>query len=121
MRSRARAFRFSRRCCFFQAEAGIRDHCVPGVQTCALPILLPPIESTWRAMASRSAEAISRPVDSIGGNMDAFTAKECICFNIKVLDEQLSLAMDGLSRSEERRVGEEGRSRWSPDHLKKKK
>src|SRR5512135_3136373 len=44
-----------------------------------------------------SAEAIARHVDSSGVNMDAFTAKECICFNIKVLDEHLPVAMDVLS------------------------
>src|SRR6204780_2023903 len=43
------------------------------------------------------SEAIARQVDSIGGNMDAFTAKECICFNIKVLDEHLPVAMDVLT------------------------
>src|ERR1700690_3598173 len=41
----------------------------------------------FKGTANRSAEAIARQVDSIGGNMDAFTAKECVCFNIKVLDE----------------------------------
>src|SRR5262249_21979955 len=46
---------------------------------------------------TRSAEAIARQVDSIGGNMDAFTAKECICFNIKILDEHLPVALDVLS------------------------
>ncbi|MGC2246156.1 MAG: pitrilysin family protein [Terriglobales bacterium] len=51
----------------------------------------------FKGTESRSAEAIARQVDSIGGNMDAFTAKECICFNIKVLDEHLPLAMDVLS------------------------
>src|SRR5207302_8450465 len=35
-----------------------------------------------------------RQVDSIGGNMDAFTAKECVCFNMKVLDEHIPIAMD---------------------------
>jgi predicted Zn-dependent peptidase len=45
----------------------------------------------------RSAEDIARQVDSIGGNMDAFTAKECVCFNVKVLDEHLPIAMDILS------------------------
>ena len=45
----------------------------------------------------RSAEDIARQVDSIGGNMDAFTAKECICFNMKVVDEHLPIAMDVLS------------------------
>jgi len=51
----------------------------------------------FKGTETRSAEAIARQVDSIGGNMDAFTAKECICFNIKVLDEQLPIAMDVLS------------------------
>jgi predicted Zn-dependent peptidase len=51
----------------------------------------------FKGTESRSAEAIARQVDSIGGNMDAFTAKECICFNIKVLDEHLPVAMDVLS------------------------
>ncbi len=51
----------------------------------------------FKGTETRSAEAIARQVDSIGGNMDAFTAKECICFNIKVLDEHLPIAMDVLS------------------------
>ena len=51
----------------------------------------------FKGTESRSAEEIARQVDSIGGNMDAFTAKECICFNIKVLDEHLPRAMNVLS------------------------
>ena len=51
----------------------------------------------FKGTESRSAEAIARQVDSIGGNMDAFTAKECICFNIKILDEHLPVAMEVLS------------------------
>ena len=51
----------------------------------------------FKGTKTRSAEDIARQVDSIGGNMDAFTAKECICFNIKVLDEHLPVAMDVLS------------------------
>ena len=51
----------------------------------------------FKGTETRSAEAIARQVDSIGGNMDAFTAKECICFNIKVLDEHLPVAMEVLS------------------------
>jgi predicted Zn-dependent peptidase len=51
----------------------------------------------FKGTSSRSAEVIARQVDSIGGNMDAFTAKECICFNIKVLDEHLPVALDVLS------------------------
>jgi predicted Zn-dependent peptidase len=51
----------------------------------------------FKGTENRTAEDIARQVDSIGGNMDAFTAKECICFNIKVLDEHLPIALDVLS------------------------
>jgi predicted Zn-dependent peptidase len=51
----------------------------------------------FKGTKHRSAEDIARQVDSIGGNMDAFTAKETICFNIKVLDDHLPIAMDVLS------------------------
>jgi predicted Zn-dependent peptidase len=51
----------------------------------------------FKGTRNRSAEDIARHVDSIGGNLDAFTAKECVCFNIKVLDEHLPQAVDVLS------------------------
>src|SRR3954454_2788450 len=51
----------------------------------------------FKGTKHRTAEEIARQVDSIGGNMDAFTAKECICFNVKILDEHLPIAMDILS------------------------
>jgi predicted Zn-dependent peptidase len=51
----------------------------------------------FKGTRNRSAEAIARQVDSIGGNLDAFTAKECVCFNIKVLDEHLPVAFEVLS------------------------
>src|SRR5437016_1008375 len=51
----------------------------------------------FKGTKHRTAEDIARQVDSIGGNMDAFTAKECICFNVKVLDEHLPVAVDVLS------------------------
>ena len=51
----------------------------------------------FKGTRHRSAEAIARQVDSIGGNLDAFTAKECVCFNVKVLDEHLPIAFDVLS------------------------
>jgi predicted Zn-dependent peptidase len=51
----------------------------------------------FKGTPTRSAEDIARQVDSIGGNMDAFTAKECICFNIKVLDEHVPVALEILS------------------------
>ncbi len=51
----------------------------------------------FKGTSSRSAKDIARQVDSIGGNMDAFTGKETICFNVKVLDEHLPVAIDILS------------------------
>src|SRR5499433_928498 len=51
----------------------------------------------FKGTSNRTAEQIARQVDSIGGNMDAFTGKETICFNIKVLDEHLPIALDILS------------------------
>jgi predicted Zn-dependent peptidase len=50
----------------------------------------------FKGTASRSAEAIASEVDSIGGHMDAFTAKEYASFHLKVLDEHLPLAVDIL-------------------------
>ena len=51
----------------------------------------------FKGTKHRTAEEIARQVDSIGGNMDAFTAKECICFSAKVLDEHMPIAMEVLS------------------------
>src|SRR5271170_7784320 len=51
----------------------------------------------FKGTTTRSAQQIAREVDTIGGNMDAFTGKETICFNIKVLDEHLPIAVDVLS------------------------
>jgi predicted Zn-dependent peptidase len=51
----------------------------------------------FKGTKNRSAEEIARAADSIGGHLDAFTAKECTSFSIKVLDEHLPRAMDILS------------------------
>ncbi|MDP9171722.1 MAG: insulinase family protein [Acidobacteriota bacterium] len=51
----------------------------------------------FKGTTTRSAEDIARSVDSIGGNLDAFTAKELVGFNTKVLDEHLPIAIDVLS------------------------
>ena len=51
----------------------------------------------FKGTTSRSAQDIAREVDSIGGNLDAFTGKETVCFNIKVLDENTAPALDVLS------------------------
>lgn len=51
----------------------------------------------FKGTKSRSAQRIAREVDAIGGNLDAFTGKETICFNVKVLDEHVNAALDVLS------------------------
>ena len=51
----------------------------------------------FKGTEKRSAETIAREMDSIGGMLDAFTSKEQICFNAKVLDEHLPIAFDVIS------------------------
>jgi predicted Zn-dependent peptidase len=51
----------------------------------------------FKGTTNRSAEEIARSVDSIGGGLDAFTAKELVSYNTKVLDEHLPLAFDVLA------------------------
>src|SRR5439155_10659088 len=79
---------------FFQAEDGIRDGHVTGVQTCALPILGPCVKDCTRAT---SGSATTR---------SEISEASCVVFSRDVPS----------GRSEERRVGKECRSRWSPYH-----
>ena len=51
----------------------------------------------FKGTTNRSAEQIARAVDSIGGGLDAFTSKELVSFNVKVLDEHLPRAFDIIS------------------------
>ena len=51
----------------------------------------------FKGTTTRSAEDIAQAIDSIGGQLDAFTAKEYASYYIKVLDEHLPLAIDILS------------------------
>ena len=76
---------------FFQAEDGIRDRDVTGVQTCALPI------SAFR-------EGVFNVTSIMSGTGYAST------------DYQAWGAFPSVLRSEERRVGKECRSGWSPYH-----
>src|SRR5256885_10754354 len=93
---------------FFQAEDGIRDYKVTGVQTCALPI------STLRFPSPliKPDVRISRIRLSDWFHRAAHGGHRVWC----VLPKQWALADTPNSRSEERRVGKECRSRWSPYH-----
>src|SRR5450432_2992349 len=51
----------------------------------------------FKGTERRSAEAIAREMDSVGGMLDAFTSKDQICFNAKVLDEHLPIAFDVIA------------------------
>src|SRR5439155_2991715 len=84
---------------FFQAEDGIRDGHVTGVQTCALPIYLPRRRRLLRVILDSRLRLSprSRVVETAEDDLLVFT-----------------LASTKSARSEERRVGKECRSRWSP-------
>jgi predicted Zn-dependent peptidase len=51
----------------------------------------------FKGTERRTAEDIAREMDSVGGMLDAFTSKEQICFNAKVLDEHLPIAFDVIA------------------------
>jgi predicted Zn-dependent peptidase len=51
----------------------------------------------FKGTATRPAEAIASAIDSVGGQMDAFTAKEHTCFYVSVLDDHLTMAVDLLT------------------------
>src|SRR2546429_1284410 len=95
---------------FFQAEDGIRDVAVTGVQTCALPICLLfwwPVVQPWPGVARWPRWSMllylflaTLPCDVLSG--------------LLVFSDRVAYPM--YLRSEERRVGKECRSRWSPYH-----
>ncbi|MGA9586187.1 MAG: pitrilysin family protein [Terracidiphilus sp.] len=51
----------------------------------------------FKGTRSRSSLNIAREMDSIGGNLDAFTGKETICFNVKSLADHVPIALDVLA------------------------
>src|SRR5207245_6829352 len=91
---------------FFQAEDGIRDATVTGVQTCALPISAPRDVLVVVADDRRLLDHASL----CAGEEAADVAEASHC-DTTVLPPTTTLVTS--QRSEERRVGKEGRSRWS--------
>src|SRR5256885_5461525 len=95
---------------FFQAEDGIRDYKVTGVQTCALPISAAlgqiGIQAEGGSDGARDLRDLERMRQAIA-KMIGKTRREHLRFGFQ--------AAKG-ARSEERRVGKECRSRWSPYH-----
>src|SRR5256885_5016064 len=94
---------------FFQAEDGIRDYKVTGVQTCALPISTAGT-AAWRTSSCRVSQCQPRPRISLRFSRPLYQPSKATQSGAK----PRSLA--ARTRSEERRVGKECRSRWSPYH-----
>src|SRR3712207_8036674 len=95
---------------FFQAEDGIRDIGVTGVQTCALPIF---------ASSARPRKYPASAPSKIPNIKDIVTATmPTLRLTLVPTINRLNISRPNLSepRSEERRVGKECRSRWSPYH-----
>src|SRR5207248_3812088 len=86
---------------FFQAEDGIRDRTVTGVQTCALPILQAIVIGALVALMTL-LQVWATPA-------------------VTVLSARRQELVPAASRSEERRVGKECRSGWSREQEKRKK
>src|SRR5256885_11224474 len=94
---------------FFQAEDGIRDYKVTGVQTCALPICFGSSSMTVPGFScdDRSARFLTfspSRASSLSASLRSLPVISGTCTSLP------------CSRSEERRVGKECRSRWSPYH-----
>src|SRR5687768_18193998 len=93
---------------FFQAEDGIRDVAVTGVQTCALPIL-------------RHEHGDGEPLVFMTQRfrLDAYLLEKAANAGAEVREgmkvEHAQAGSEGVERSEERRVGKECRARWSPE------
>src|SRR5260370_1795273 len=98
-------------CCFFffQAEDGIRDSSVTGVQTCALPICSPSVPRLEGYSGDFDLPVFSIPLTAEQkANVESIRAGRT---------RELEVYQPGSDfRSEERRVGKECRSRWSPYH-----
>src|SRR5258708_29130340 len=88
---------------FFQAEDGIRDDLVTGVQTCALPICLSVSCGHWLPQLTDRPASVRRENQRLPPR------------SVRQPAVQFPRAHQ-LERSEERRVGKECRSRWSPYH-----
>src|SRR2546430_4092875 len=95
---------------FFQAEDGIRDLTVTGVQTCALPIF----EEGYLDVTQRCGGSYARARDLAGEIKAAVRKEQRLTCSIGIAPTKAAAKI--ASRSEERRVGKECRSRWSPYH-----
>src|SRR5258707_3621806 len=97
----------------FQAEDGIRDIGVTGVQTCALPISGVRIDR--KRHLERGDEARLEVEHVLVASAELAMKREP-SDRCRVLERAQPIRQPDIDRSEERRVGKECRSRWSPYH-----
>src|SRR5437879_11519852 len=107
---------------FFQAEDGIRDTSVTGVQTCALPICCPAALSLVRLRGDRQPSACpARRGLLLRRGPDGLPAAMTIADRLAKLDWEAIEQSLGEWRSEERRVGKERRDRGGRERDEEKK
>src|SRR5256885_10225738 len=97
---------------FFQAEDGIRDYKVTGVQTCALPIL----DNVAVLKGAANLENAKLFQDFVMDPENAALISDFAGYDNGIAGSHKFLPPEFGNRSEERRVGKECRSRWSPYH-----
>src|SRR5260221_9850555 len=102
---------------FFQAEDGIRDHCVTGVQTWCSSDLNFSVGQDSIPLGSPTPQ-VTRYFYNLIGWVDSTKtpAGRMQTFWRDALGNPIIEHTGNGTRSEERRVGKEGRSRWSPYH-----
>src|SRR3989449_11247852 len=108
-------------CFFFQAEDGIRDVAVTGVQTCALPIFSTRVIGAIIMVHGDDQGLVLppklAPYQTVIVPIFKTDEEKTIVFETaRKLKADLVKANIRVTRSEERRVGKECRSRWSPYH-----
>src|SRR5438552_17734064 len=106
---------------FFQAEDGIRDDLVTGVQTCALPICTTDLSAcyTFHAFLPPYFPGHRMTFWSLHSGMFLILLQYSTrtSSSIQILSRKRTLRLRaGKSRSEERRVGKEWKNGWAPEH-----
>ena len=105
---------------FFQAEDGIRDHCVTGVQTCALPISQPIKDSRYAKIQVKDLENKLKLKEKdenfsqilrIGAYVKD-DVRDLLDLRMELMGNLFTTVATRMDRSEERRVGKECRARW---------
>src|SRR6266496_1114297 len=89
---------------FFQAEDGIRDLYVTGVQTCALPIWLPAVSSAWGSPWCSASPSALRGESATAGGADAQSTK-LFYTSLSRVSQRTSVSTHSLARGAVRRLG----------------